>query len=410
MPADLLHQVPELAAFLAPSSLANLLACNRELRHVVHALACKVTVTRQQDLDILNKHNWPRLTIIHWLEDCHFFVLPWLENGKLEHLATMHLDHQGNDSTVLVVRAQQAPPLQHSSQSPPDSPKRRGLLDLCLYPFFAIFWTLLFWLQRHLVRLYVKLTIFVEKHTAALRRVYKPSPPASHMLAIQTKEHERGKFTRTVKESSLMLVKHGAASMAAIWPHVREIRMTYSEMDDASIAALLKGPFPELYSLHLTAISFGLQTTTALVQAAPAHLQSLCLVDCNLDNQALQVLATASWPVLSILDLSHNVFEGSAFACLAQEKWLLLTVLRLNGIDLDHDAVAELMKAEWQLLRSLTLDVSAACPDVCSLLSLAFDQDDFSSGGLLILSRHVNTDLPTNMVTWPSLHRVDFGF
>ena len=77
---------------------------------------------------------------------------------------------------------------------------------------------------------------------------------------------------------------------------------------------------------------------------------------------------------------------------------------------LDHHAVAELMKADWPLLRCLKLDISAACPDVYSLLRLLFDNADTQCERSLVLPRQINADLPANMVTWPRLHRVHFGF
>ena len=129
---------------------------------------------------------------------------------------------------------------------------------------------------------------------------------------------------------------------------------------------------------------------------------------CGLDKQALDKLVTASWPNLHVLDLSGNDFGGFDVTCLAKGNWQKLSILKMRGIDLDHHSVAELMKADWPNLGFLTLDISVACFDVYSLLSLAFDNADTSSETLIKLPRSISADLPSNMVVWPRLRTVTF--
>ena len=274
VPAHLLHQVPDLAAFLAPSSLANLLACNRELRQAVHDVVCKVTVTRLQDLDILSKHRWSRLTIIHWLHDSHDYMPLWPYNGKLELLAAMRLKQADSSSNVFVVRAQKAPLLQHSSQVQQDFSERRGLRWLFLYPFFAIFWTSVFWLEPYLIRLCRELTSW-EKQTQGRRQTKCNPSPALHLLALQQEKSQKRKIARVVTEPSLILSMHGTGLMKTIWPDVEQIIMYHSSLDDASIATLLQGPYPDLARIYLKELSLGLNTITTVVNAAPARLHSL---------------------------------------------------------------------------------------------------------------------------------------
>ena len=64
MLADVMHKVPRLATCFPSASLAALLACNRELRSLVHHSTQKVIITRLTDINLLRKHDWPKLTMV----------------------------------------------------------------------------------------------------------------------------------------------------------------------------------------------------------------------------------------------------------------------------------------------------------------------------------------------------------
>lgn len=250
VPADLLHKVPELASLLAPSSLANLLACNRELRHAVHGLACKVTVKHEQDLDILNKHTWSQLTIIHLLQKTRS-SFPWPEHSKLECLASMHFVHEHGDSTIFIVKAKKTSLLQLSFQLPTDCSNRLGLLGMCLHLVSAIYWTLVPQLQHWVARLLCLKSIFTEKQAVQVKKHDLDPSVAGQGLSIQV-TNSKNKEVATAKEPPSMLLEHGIQVMMNIWPTVEELEMApNSELDDASIAMLLKGPFPELTDMWL---------------------------------------------------------------------------------------------------------------------------------------------------------------
>ena len=92
---------------------------------------------------------------------------------------------------------------------------------------------------------------------------------------------------------------------------------------------------------------------------------------------------------------------------LVESRWPQLRALRLTDIDLDCHAIAVLMQADWPLLFWMSLDISAACQDVYTMLNLAFDKADISCSTILTLPRHVDQGLSSQI--WPSLREVWFA-
>ena len=189
--------------------------------------------------------------------------------------------------------------------------------------------------------------------------------------------------------------------------------MSNTRLGDANIAQLLKGTFIVLIALDLSSNSLGLCTMRALNQSSFPVLKHLCLANDGIDKLELEQLLTAPWPQLQSLDLSGNAFGNDAMVHFATGKLTALMSLNLSLTALTGvHGLAELMHNQghsWQSLCCLTLDITLARPDVCSLLDLTYSSTTTSNSSWLELTRRSMIDLQIlHTVAWPRLQRVKF--
>ena len=98
--ADLFYKVPVLISFLSPESLANVLACNRELRRYMHQLIWKVPMANEKGIQLLSKHNWSQLSVVLMPKDRYAYNSAWPKHSTLQLLATIWFSQQGYKSTA----------------------------------------------------------------------------------------------------------------------------------------------------------------------------------------------------------------------------------------------------------------------------------------------------------------------
>ena len=91
---------------------------------------------------------------------------------------------------------------------------------------------------------------------------------------------------------------------------IRELNLSHSALDNVAIGHLVKGPWLQLFDLHLSSALCG------------------CTADC------LVLLSTGAWPQLAFLWLSQNRVDAASLHALAKSKWpsLYYVNLTLNNL------------------------------------------------------------------------------
>lgn len=109
--AEMIHTAPCVWELLSLESRANLASCSQLLRHVVHSLTTVVTVHSIKDIHLLDRGNWPSLSLICISQQS--FWPSWPISVNLELLAVLDLIHSKantSDTRIFIIACNSTQP------------------------------------------------------------------------------------------------------------------------------------------------------------------------------------------------------------------------------------------------------------------------------------------------------------
>ena len=383
MPASLLHEVPQLAGYISPTSLANLLACNQELRRTVHGLVRKVTVANEQDIYFLSKAHWPQLVVVHVSEEvfCGFF---WPSNSKLELLARIDVMQHDSNSTAFIVRTRQSaastsPAQSHACQqqfahstsilsSPPCQQQLAAttlasptiqpitslrqqsvwvlaqcLLLLAFCPILIFFFPLLIFAVLLLlcISFWVGIVILLNQCWGPERKtLVQASETAVSSLALsadrfspQDDDDDNGEHDKDMIPANLTAAAH-------------KLAIQISRSNEKQITA------EDAEELPLTLPKHAIEMVTAILP----YVQSLRLCT-KLDDASIAGLLEGPFFKLDYVYLSRSALGLRSVSALVQTSQL--RSVSLSNCNLDDKAVQKLLSASWPNLLGLDLSRNA---------------------------------------------------
>ena len=396
LPADLLRELPQLPGYLGSASLANLLACNRELRHTIHSLAHKVTVMNEQDLGLLLKSSWRQLTVVY-MPNGLWCGLLWPEDAKLELLARIHLQGQDKGSTIFVVRQRQttaaacplqpppcqqqlittmSPPIQLSNRALPLSQQSLSTLEQILVPLVllvpgpCLFCVLLFFgLTQFIfgvflaqVIVFVVLLLFLVDcftNRAAQTSVDDGETMMSSMSCpaadrSESQDQESGnKELPPVRLTSAAhrLALQGQTSNMKARPAKRVENVPGTRLKHA--VQLMTDIGTDIHSIDMHSTALDDASIAQLLTGAVPQLFQMALTANVLGLRTMSVMVQAD--KLMILSLADNNLDDYAVQKIVTASWPELVILDLSGNVFGAKGIAHLAQGSWQMLRCLQL-------------------------------------------------------
>lgn len=413
--AETLLQAPALLAAIPTQDWNALVACSRQLQHIIHASVQALTVTCASDISTLGHYSWPQLVLIQFPSDVNDFhsALDHLPSDpSLELIAAAAIYNLGCMKTItaLIVR----PPEEHG---PPGwdiaaallrlqkqwGPTRSSILGIRIRHEAEE-------VLEHLNKgqwSYVSDLILNSSSldAAALQHMRKPVWPWLESLSLRccNVDHDalgalKNKgwdqlFAVNLDDNplnapavatipnvfsncshlSLSKVTLGDASadpLMAMHADLSDLDLSFTEVSATAIAGLFSVRWCLLSHLNL---SHNALATDAMASLASGNLPKLGHLDVSsnrIDVVAIQQLVEGEWPSLFQLILNNNKLDDAAVFMLKDNQWPNLQSLSLSGNEISAQGVSALKQCRWPELTVLTLDSSAATDAIAKLLNL----------------------------------------